>query len=340
MKKLLMPIFGGILLTSSSSLVTAQNANTVVKLATQEKTKTQAFLDQGYALSKQSNLSKAQIDHVSAVSKTWDSQAIDNVVNQALQYTNGKLTIDKDKLNVANLPSEVKDHIDLALSNLNNAVTAGFIKVNVINNVVKLIYPSSNNSGMLNSNNNGIIEFGKTTTSGNKHLLTSSADLWVSSYGPSHWWRFWEWGDYVHFSEQLVQNAKRISQVASILNVFYIVKNIKEIAEILEKMSAAIKAGNTVEAQSLLPEFSRILNGADLTILGSIFDVVNIFTSIINFVTEIYAAPIAGAILSAIEEVLLNTAVWLANQMLGIDDGNGVKWQWANFIIPWGFSAE
>ena len=42
------------------------------------------------------------------------------------------------------LPSEVSEHLDQALAQLNNAVNQGVVQVEVKNNKVELIYPDNN----------------------------------------------------------------------------------------------------------------------------------------------------------------------------------------------------
>lgn len=325
MNKFLLPIFGGVLLTSSVALTTGQNANVVVK---QEEKKEDLF--NSWHTNSQAQLTEEQIKAAQSAYQNWDKEAIDSILNQALQYQNYQLIIDWNKVDSTKLPAQLLEHIDLALDNLNLAVSQGFIKVNVVDNMVQLVYPSNNSEALKNDE---IIEF-------KSSVSAYSSYMWYSTYGPSRWWKFWEWGGLLHFSEQAVQNGKTIYKYSSMLDIIFIIKNIKDISKVVNELKSAWNIGNNAETEKWLKELAKILGQNDLAFLGDVVDILAIFASIVLFGIAITSATTWGAIALAVLELFFSTLNSILSQMINADRGNGVKWKWANFIIPWGFSAE
>lgn len=323
MNKFLLPIFGGVLLTSSVALTTGQNANVVVK---QEEKKENLF-NSWHTINSQAQLTEEQIKAAQSAYQNWDKEAIDSILNQALQYQNYQLIIDWNKVDSTKLPAQLLEHIDLALDNLNLAVSQGFIKVNVVDNMVQLVYPSNNSEALKNDE---IIEFKSSVSAYGSYM-------WYSTYGPSRWWKFWEWGGIIHFSEQAVKNAKWFNLAASLVNIYFLFKNIKQISNIVNELKSVWEAGNVAKSNDLMKQLSNILGGIELSLLGDIADVLAVFTAVVAFGLALVTG---GGFVAALVELIAGIIVSVTGTMMNVDKGYGVKWQWPNFVIPGKITAE
>lgn len=334
MKKLLLPIFGGLLLTSSITLTTGQNVNVVVKQKEQEEIKQQELLNSWYSINRQSQLSETKIKEVQIASQNWNNELIDNVLNQALQYQDNQLIIDTNKLDANKLPKELLENIDLALANLNNAVSLGYIKVNVTNNIVQLIYPNNNNT------NNDIIDFEDKILSSSTYNSAYGSYMWYSTYGPSRWWKIWEWGGYIHFSEQAVENAKVINVILSLVTepakILSMFVNIGKLGSIVVELGNAINAGNTTAIKALLVSLSKLLGDVVLDGLGEVIEIFAIFSVVVAFITTMITIPFLGTFFALLAGIISSVVIKIING----DQGKGVKWQWHNFVIPGNIWSE
>lgn len=270
------------------------------------------------------DLTETKIDKINTESQSWNDEKIDETLKHSLQYHDNQLSIDKKKLNPKKLPTEVANHLDLALSHLNDAVNDGYIKVAVNNNEVQLIYPT-NAVTFKSTDNSDIIYFD------NKPKLTNyhSSYMWYTAYGPSHWWQFWKWGGYIHFGETAVFVANIINTVSSFMSIGSIFKNIAKITLIVD---------NTIEAsESSMEKVSTVLGGVNLASLGTLTSALVIIKTIVSFANTL--AKSSPWIIAAL--VVITTIIdVITHNIVKTDKGNGVKWQWPCFIIPGKISTE
>ena len=280
------------------------------------------------------DLTAAKIIEVDKESQSWNDAKIDETLKHSLQYHHQQLSINKKQLDMTKLPTEVLNHLDLALVHLNEAVNNGYIKVVVNNNEVQLIYPTNPKTFKnLDNSNNDIIYFDSNSIG----VKSKSSYMWGSTYGPSHWWKFWEWGGYIHFSEIAVKNAKWVHLFALFANMVFIIKNITEIEKITEELKIAHTIGDTAKVNNGLKQLSKIFGGFDLNLLGEIIDILAIFTSLMSFVLALTSAT--GWLLPILE-LVASLFASVTGQILNADNGKGVKWKWPCFIIPGKISAE
>ncbi len=280
------------------------------------------------------DLTEEKITEVDKESQSWNNEKIDETLKHGLQYYNNQLIIDKKKLDNTKLPTEVLNHLDLALYHLNNAINDGYIKVVVNNNEVQLIYPINTKTFKnLDNNNSDIIYFDSKSTLSNFH----SSYMWYSTYGPSHWWKFWEWGGYIHFGETAVHVASIINILATIANIVFLIRNIHKIINILEELQFLSHTNNFSRINELTAEFNRTVGSDALNKLGGIIDVLAIFTALASFILGLTAG--AGWAVPLFE-LIVGIIASVTGQMLTADKGYGVKWKWPCFLIPGKISAE
>lgn len=265
------------------------------------------------------DLTEAKITELDKESQSWNNEKIDETLKYSLKYHNNQLIINKKQLDMTKLPTEVLNHLDLALVYLNEAVNNGYIKVVVNNNKVELIYPSTITTFNSLDVNSDIIYFDSKPTLTNFH----SSYMWYSTYGPSHWWKFWEWGGYIHFGETAVKNAKWVNFLASTVSISALFKNITKISSVVD---------NTINAsEESMKKISVVLGDIDLSSLGTLSAALVIIKTVVSFIkTLTIAAPWILAIV-----VVISTIIdVITGRMINIDRGNGIKWQWPCFIIP------
>lgn len=274
-----------------------------------------------------------EISTLDQESQQWDYAKIDKILKHSLEYHHHQLTINQKKLDMKSLPSEVSEHLDEALEKLNDAVNQGVVKVEVKNKEVQLIYPDSESTVKANDTEvDDVYYYDDANT-----MRAESAYMWFTKYGPKHWWKFWEWGAYVHFSEKAVSNARIVNLVAKSVNLIFLVKNLKDIGKIINGISTAHLLGNTAEVTKGLNELSEATGGFALDRLGDVVDILAIYTTVLSFFLSLTSA--VGWILPLIELVAGMTEI-ITGKLIKADKGNGVKWQWACFIFARGFSAE
>ena len=282
------------------------------------------------------DLTEAKITELNKESQSWNDDKIDATLKDSLQYHDHQLSINKKQLDTKKLPNEVVKHLNLALTNLNNAVNNGYIKVMVKNKQVELIYPTNIvKTKKLDNNDADIVYFDSKPTE--VKVKANSSYMWASAYGPSHWWKFWQWGGYIHFSKSAVFVAKIVHICALIANVVFLVKNIAEIEKIVTELKNAHNIGDTIKVNNGLKQLSRIFGGFDLNLLGEIVDILAIFTTLASFVLALTALE---GWLTPLLELIAGLFATITGQMINADNGKGVKWQWAWFIIPGKISAE
>ncbi|MCL6428740.1 hypothetical protein LT335_00288 [Spiroplasma sp. JKS002669] len=280
------------------------------------------------------DLTAAKITELDKESQSWNDAKIDETLKHSLQYHHQQLSINKKQLDMTKLPTEVLNHLDLALVHLNEAVNNGYIKVVINNSEVQLIYPTNPKTFKnLDNSNNDIVYFDSNSIG----VKSKSSYMWGSTYGPSHWWKFWEWGGYIHFSETAVKNAKWVHLFALFANMVFIIKNITEIEKITEELKIAHTIGDTAKVNNGLKQLSKIFGGFDLNLLGEIIDILAIFTSLMSFVLALTSAT--GWLLPILE-LVASLFASVTGQILNADNGKGVKWKWPCFIIPGKISAE
>ncbi|MCL8211068.1 hypothetical protein LT336_00821 [Spiroplasma sp. JKS002671] len=283
------------------------------------------------------DLTAAKIIEVDKESQSWNDAKIDETLKHSLQYHHQQLSINKKQLDMTKLPTEVLNHLDLALVHLNEAVNNGYIKVVVNNSEVQLIYPTNPKTFKnLDNSNNDIIYFDSNSIG----VKSKSSYMWYSTYGPSHWWKFWEWGGYIHFGETAVHVANIIHILASIANLLFLFKNITEIEKIIGELKIAHTIGDTVKVNNELKQLSKIFGGFDLNLLGEIVNIIAIFTTVIIFIMTLLSLPTIGEIIWGVLELTAGLFATVTGQMVNTDKGKGVKWKWPCFIIPGKISAE
>ncbi|MCL8210107.1 hypothetical protein [Spiroplasma attinicola] len=266
------------------------------------------------------DLTAAKIIEVDKESQSWNDAKIDETLKHSLQYHHQQLSINKKQLDITKLPTEVLNHLDLALVHLNEAVNNGYIKVVINNSEVQLIYPTNPKTFKnLDNSNNDIVYFDSKSIG----VKSKSSYMWGSTYGPSHWWKFWEWGGYIHFSETAVKNAKWVNFLASTVSISALFKNITKISSVVD---------NTINAsEESMKKISVVLGDIDLSSLGTLSAALVIIKTVVSFIkTLTIAAPWILAIV-----VVISTIIdVITGRMINIDRGNGIKWQWPCFIIP------
>ncbi|MGL5268204.1 MAG: hypothetical protein ACRC8P_00310 [Spiroplasma sp.] len=329
MKKLLLPIFGGILVIGNSILVTGQNIDTAVKVESVKETKNQELINSLHRISNHNNFSNAEIKAFQVTTQNWDNQLIDNVLNQALRFENNQLTIDYQQLNSSKLPTKLNQNLDLALANLNNAVLFGLIKVAVSQGTMELIYQTYTKNA-----NSEIVNFDSFSLNGKLEASTFSSYMWYTAYGPSRWWKFWQWGGYIHFNETAVKNAESVNLVTKIINVFFLIKNIREISKYVNKLKVAYWEGNTKNINEAVKGLSKSLGGVILEQIGNIPMILDIFIAVVAFIIGLTATPTVGQIILGVSALVSSILASVTRRMIAVNQGNGVKWQWHSFVIP------
>ena len=91
-----------------------------------------------------------EISRLDQESQQWDDAKIDEILKESLEYHDYQLSINKKKLDMKSLPSEVSEHLDQALAQLNDVVNQGVVQVEVKDNKVELIY--LDNNGIMKAN--------------------------------------------------------------------------------------------------------------------------------------------------------------------------------------------
>ncbi|WP_308149620.1 hypothetical protein, partial [Spiroplasma sp. AdecLV25b] len=242
--------------------------------------------------------------------------------------------LDKTKIDINQIPSFVFEHLDLSLLYLNDAISKGFITPNIVNQEVQLNYHGINQSNYLNTDNN-IIEFND--SSKNKNLQSEMPQIWFSTYEPSHWWRFWEWGTYVHLDHNAVSYLQYVKIIAEISNVAFLFKNIADIQKEVTVLEEAIKSVDNDLINETIKKLGSLFGGIELSQLGNISDILTIVTTAVSIGFVLLGL---GSWTEVIIGVITTLIISIVSTMQSVDYDLDIKWQWANFIIPCGIYSE
>lgn len=330
MKKILVSLFGCILLVTNVTLITAQNTHAEIK-----KDKIQEESKQNLVDSLKLFNNKINIKAFQSKTKKWNNKEIDDVMNNALRVDNNQLIIDKKNLDINKLPIELLTNLDLVMQNLNKVVNFGLIKVNVIDQNVKLNYANYN----FKNSNKEIVYFSHINSDNKSLASTGSSSFWISVYGPSSWWKFWDWGAYLNIGVSGMVGVRSLSIIAKVINIIFLIKNINNIFNNFDKLKSIVSQGikpQNEQVSSALFDFASSL-GVELSTLqslGNIDYIISLFFSVITFGVAMFLFPSLG-IGQLIISLISNSAEIIFNKMLNVDRGQGIKWQFANFIIPW-----
>lgn len=336
MRKLL-ALLGTVAITSSTVGLLTDSVS-ITKSTTSLKTESKKMMAMSELTTDSNVETKAnefttmEISTLDQESQQWDYAKIDKILKHSLEYHHHQLSINKKKLDMKSLPSEVSEHLDEALEKLNDAVDQGVVQVEVENNKVELIYPDNN--GIMKTNDVGdddVFYYDDANT-----MRAESAYMWFTKYGPKPWWKFWKWGAYLHFSESAVVGAAIACVIAKAVNLHSLFKDVKEINGAIQEINSARLVGNITKVNKIFNTILGKIPGLSLEYLGDVFETIASLTMVVNFIITFYS----GGLFKAICEIVLGIIGLVTEKIVETDRGKGVKWQLVCYIIPGHFSPE
>ena len=336
MRKLL-ALLGTVALTSSgvgilTDSVTMSKPTTTFKTQAKKMAAMSELTTSSDVETEANEFTATEISKLDQESQQWDDAKIDEILKQSLEYHDYQLSINKKKLDMKNLPSEVSEHLDEALIKLNEVVSQGVIQVEVENNKVELIYPDNNGIMKANTEDDDVFYYDDANT-----MRAESAYMWFTKYGPKPWWKIWKWGVYLHFSEAAVIGARIVNVILNYINFRSFSREMGDIQETIGKLNVAHMLGDDGEVNKGLKDLSKSLGGMSLEILGNLADIL----AYVGMALILVDALLDGTgMLKPIITVIMGIVEMITGKIANADKGKGVKWQLICFIIPGSFSAE